>query len=214
MSVYILTSWFPNGFNNEIAELMKKFVKRRTKFAFLASEFEKNHEKTDQYFKEVLELFQNIRIDFEKSYVVDGRMEKEVAKDVVRSADVIWLAGGDTPTQYQYLLRYELIDVLREHSGVIIGMSAGSINLTKMAICTLACGHDKQEIYEGIGCVEFSVELHFNINKVAKELLELSKQYMIYGLCDESLILCEGKTRIFLGEVYQIIDGIVKRISA
>lgn len=214
MSVYILTSWFPNGFNNEIAELMKKFVKRRTKFAFLASEFEKNHEKTDQYFKEVLELFQNIRIDFEKSYVVDGRMEKEVAKDVVRSADVIWLAGGDTPTQYQYLLRYELIDILREHSGVIIGMSAGSINLTKMAICTLACGHDKQEIYEGIGCVEFSVELHFNINKVAKELLELSKQYMIYGLCDESLILCEGKTRIFLGEVYQIIDGIVKRISA
>ena len=50
-------------------------------------------------------------------------------------------------------------------------------------------------------------------DKVAKELLELSKQYMIYGLCDESLILCEGKTRIFLGEVYQIIDGTVKRIS-
>ena len=44
MSIYILTSWFPNGFNNEIAQLMKKFIKRRTKFAFIASEFEKNHE--------------------------------------------------------------------------------------------------------------------------------------------------------------------------
>lgn len=213
MSIYILTSWFPNGFNNEIAQLMKKFIKRRTKFAFIASEFEKNHEKTDQYFKEVLGLFQNIGIDFEKSYVVDGRMEKEMAKDVVRAADVVWLSGGDTPTQYQYLLKYELIDILREHSGMIIGMSAGSINLTKMAICTLACGHDKQEMYEGIGCVEFSVEPHFNVNKVSKELLELSKQYIIYGLCDESLILCEGKTIIFLGEVYQIIDGTVKQIS-
>ncbi|HCO28778.1 MAG TPA: hypothetical protein DIT54_05030 [Lachnospiraceae bacterium] len=213
MSIYILTSWFPNGFNNEIAQLMKKFIKRRTKFAFIASEFEKNHEKTDQYFEEVLGLFQNIGIDFEKSYVVDGRMEKEVAKDIVRSADVVWLAGGDTPTEYQYLLKYELIDILREHSGVIIGMSAGSINLTKMAICTLACGHDKQEMYEGIGCVGFSVEPHFNVNKVSKELLELSKQYIIYGLCDESLILCEGKTIIFLGEVYQIIDGTVKQIS-
>ena len=213
MSIYILTSWFPNGFNNEIAQLMKKFIKRRTKFAFIASEFEKNHEKTDQYFKEILELFQNIGIYFEKSYVVDGRMEKEVAKDIVRSADVVWLAGGDTPTEYQYLLKYELIDILREHSGVIIGMSAGSINLTKMAICTLACGHDKQEMYEGIGCVGFSVEPHFNVNKVSKELLELSKQYIIYGLCDESLILCEGKTIIFLGEVYQIIDGTVKQIS-
>ena len=213
MSIYILTSWFPNGFNNEIAQLMKKFIKRRTKFAFIASEFEKNHEKTDQYFKEILGLFQNIGIYFEKSYVVDGRMEKEVAKDIVRSADVVWLAGGDTPTEYQYLLKYELIDILREHSGVIIGMSAGSINLTKMAICTLACGHDKQEMYEGIGCVGFSVEPHFNVNKVSKELLELSKQYIIYGLCDESLILCEGKTIIFLGEVYQIIDGTVKQIS-
>ena len=213
MSIYILTSWFPNGFNNEIAQLMKKFIKRRTKFAFIASEFEKNHEKTDQYFEEVLELFQNIGIDFEKSYVVDGRMEKEMAKDVVRAADVVWLSGGDTPTEYQYLLKYELIDILREHSGMIIGMSAGSINLTKMAICTLACGHDKQEMYEGIGCVEFSVEPHFNVNKVSKELLELSKQYIIYGLCDESLILCEGKTIIFLGEVYQIIDGTVKQIS-
>ena len=213
MSIYILTSWFPNGFNNEIAELMKKSIKRRTKFAFIASEFEKNHEKTDQYFEEVLGLFQNIGIDFEKSYVVDGRMEKEVAKDIVRAADVVWLAGGDTPTEYQYLLKYELIDILREHSGVIIGMSAGSINLTKMAICTLACGHDKQEMYEGIGCVGFSVEPHFNVNKVSKELLELSKQYIIYGLCDESLILCEGKTIIFLGEVYQIIDGTVKQIS-
>ena len=214
MSIYILTSWFPNGFNNEIAQLMKKSIKRRTKFAFIASEFEKNHEKTDQYFKEILELFQNIGIDFEKSYVVDGRMEKEVAKDAVRSGDVIWLAGGDTPTEYQYLLKYELIDILREHSGVMIGMSAGSINLTKMAICTLASGHDKQEIYEGIGCVEFSVEPHFNRDKVATELLELSKQSIIYGLCDDSLILCEGETRIFVGEIYQTVDGIVKQISA
>ena len=60
MSIYILTSWFSNGFDNEIAQLMKKSIKRRTKFAFLASEFGKNHEKTDQYFEEVLGLFQNI----------------------------------------------------------------------------------------------------------------------------------------------------------
>ena len=36
MSIYILTSWFPNGFNNEIAQLIKKFMKRRTKVALIA----------------------------------------------------------------------------------------------------------------------------------------------------------------------------------
>ena len=214
MSTYILTSWFPNGFSNEIAELMKKVIKRRKKFAFIASEFEKFHEMTDQYFREILQLFQEIGIDFETSYVIDGRMKKEEAKDAVQLADVVWLSGGDTIKQYQYLVKYELIDKIKAHAGVIIGMSAGSINLTKTAICTLASGHEKEKIYEGIGCIEFSVEPHFNIYNVSEILLEQSQQHEIYGLCDGSLILYDGEKKRFFGEIYQIIDGVIKQILA
>ncbi len=53
-------------------------------------------------------------------------------------------------------------------------MSAGSINLAKTAICTKTCGHCRQEIYEGIGCVDITAEPHFSMEKDLRELLELS----------------------------------------
>ena len=48
-------------------------------------------------------------ITFESVNVIDGRMSKETAQELVRNADVLWIAGGDTPTQYAYLESYGLI---------------------------------------------------------------------------------------------------------
>lgn len=58
-------------------------------------------------------------------------MTAKSAKIAVRGADILWLSGGDTPTQFGYLKSYGLVDVLKRHKGVIIGMSAGSINMAK-----------------------------------------------------------------------------------
>lgn len=69
-------------------------------------------------------------------------------------------------------------EVIRRHKGVIIGMSAGSINLAETAICTISCKHAKQEIYHGLGCVNITVEPHFVRSQLSKELLELSEKYI------------------------------------
>ncbi|MFX0547870.1 hypothetical protein ACOAKC_00915 [Hathewaya histolytica] len=68
-------------------------------------------------------------ITFNSVNVIDGRMSKEISQDMVRNAYVLWLGGGDTPTQFAYLESYGLIPCIREQKGVIIGMSAGSINI-------------------------------------------------------------------------------------
>ena len=44
MSTYILTSMFPNGFNEKTREVFQRLLIKRNKFAFVASEFEKNQE--------------------------------------------------------------------------------------------------------------------------------------------------------------------------
>ena len=204
---------FPEGFQGEIAEVMKKTFTKRRQFAFIASEFENLHEKTDRYFQIFLKMFCEIGICFEKSCVVDGRMDKKSARDTVRSADVVWLSGGDTPTEYHYLQKYGLVDVIRDHPGVVIGMSAGSINLARTVICTVSCGHAKQEIYEGIGRTDFTVEPHFHIEQVSKELLELSKKHIIYGLCDNSMILCNDEGSEFFGEIYRLGNGKAEPVS-
>ncbi len=91
---------------------------------------------------------------------------------------MVWLAGGDTPTQFGYFQKYGLDTIIKKHKGVIIGMSAGSINLAETAICTLSCEHHRQEIYIGLGCVNISVEPHFVRSEVSDELIELSKKYI------------------------------------
>ena len=180
MSTYILTSMFPNGFNEEITELFQKKISKRNKFAFVVSEFKGMDEENDSYFEFFLNMFEEKGIHFEKAYVVDGRMTAEEAQNAVAEADVVWLSGGDTPTQFRYFGEYGLDTVIKQHKGVIIGMSAGSINMAKTSICTLSCGHYKQKIYDGLGCVDISVEPHFVRNKVSDELMELCKNYTIY----------------------------------
>lgn len=212
MSTYILTSMFPKGFNEQTTEVFRQKINKRNKFAFVASEFEKIHEKTDNYFHLFLNMFERVGIHFEEAYVVDGRMSVDEAQKKVAAADVVWLSGGDTPTQFQYLKKYGLDTVIKQHDGIIIGMSAGSINLAKISICTLTCEHYKQEIYNGLGCVDVSVEPHFVRNEVSKELIDLSKKYTIYGLCDDSIIVCSGKTIEFYGEIYKLTNGNIEEI--
>ena len=139
-------------------------------------------------------------------------MTAEEAQSAVAKADVVWLSGGDTPTQFAYFKKYGLDTIIKEHQGVIIGMSAGTLNLTKTVICTLSCGHYKQEIYEGLGCVDISIEPHFVRDEVSNEVLELSKEYVIYGLCDDGIIVFEDGETQFIGEVYKISNGIVALI--
>ncbi|MBQ8548726.1 MAG: Type 1 glutamine amidotransferase-like domain-containing protein [Lachnospiraceae bacterium] len=212
MSTYILTSMFPNGFHAQAAEVFRQKIGKRNRFAFVASEFEHLHEKTDKYFHFFLNMFEEVGINFEEAYVVDGRMRPDEAVKAVTEADVVWLSGGNTPAQFGYFQKYGLDRALREHDGVMIGMSAGTINMAKTAICTLSCGHYKQEIYSGLGCVDVSVEPHFVRDNVSEELLALSEEYTIYGLCDDGLIVCVGETVEFYGEVYRISNRTIERI--
>lgn len=93
-------------------------------------------------------------------------------------------------------------------------MSAGSINLAKTAVCSLACGHFKQEIYPALGCVNLSVEPHFAPDDVPDELLDLSVRYPLYGLCDGSIILCAGEKIRFYSEVCYLFAGKVIRLDS
>jgi len=209
--VKILTSGFPNGFTDDFSMVLKKYIKTGMNFVFVASEFENIYEKTDWYCNHFLKMFSDCGITFDRVDVVDNRMSRETAQGTVRNADVLWLAGGDTPTQFSYLEAYDLISCIKEQKGIIIGMSAGSINMTKTAICTLTCEHDELKIYEALGLVEFSVEPHFDKDNITNELLVISEKYPLYGICDDGAIICTKDNTLYIGDVYLIDNGHVTR---
>ena len=212
MGTYILTSMFHNGFHEQAAEVFQKKITKRERFVLIASDFENLYEKTEKYFYIFLNMFEKIGINFEKTCIIDGRMNIDEAKKAISEADVVWLSGGNTPVQFEHLKKYGLVQALIEFNGVMIGMSAGSINMAKTSICTLSCGHYNQEIYDGLACVDVSVEPHFVRNEVSNEVLELSKKHIIYGLCDDSFIICSGKAIEFYGEIYKLNNGIIERL--
>ena len=148
-------------------------------------------------------------VHFEDACVVDGRMNADKAQKVVSEADVVWLAGGDPAAQYAYLVEYGLDEVLRQYQGVIIGMRAGSINLAKTAICT----HHAFSIYDALGCVDISVVPHFDRNKITDALIQFSKEHTIYGLCDDSVIVCADEKTAFYGDIYKLSNGIIEQLS-
>ncbi len=75
MSTYMLTSMFPNGLNEQAAEVFRQRISTRNRIAFVASEFEKGHDKTDYYFHFFLNMFEDAGIRFDEAYVIDGRLE-------------------------------------------------------------------------------------------------------------------------------------------
>lgn len=210
--IRILTSGFPNGFPGDFRSLLNAYIKTGMNLVFVASEFEHIHERTDWYCNHFLDMFSDSGIKFDSVDVIDSRMSMESAQNKVRDADVVWLSGGDTPTQFSYLKSFGLIPCIREHKGVVIGMSAGSINMTKTAICTTTCEHDELKIYEAIGLVEFSVEPHYNENNLTDELLELSETHPLYGICDNAAIICTEDSTLYIGDVFLIDKRGVTRL--
>lgn len=214
MSTYILTSLFPDGFDRHTAQLFDRHIPHRGHFAFVASDFEKNPEKTDYHFGYILGLFEDAGICFEHSRVIDGRMTAEEAQQAARDADVLWLAGGDTLAQFASLEEYGLADVIRRHPGVVIGMSAGTINMAKTAVLyDPDYGVHTAMVYHGIGCVDISADPHFEPDRIAATILNASVEHVIYGLCDNGIIVCRDAQVEYYGEVYRLSGGEVERIN-
>lgn len=214
MRTSIQVSMFQTAFPEALVTILRKKIPKNARFAFVASEFELLREKTDKYFERFLGMFTASGIEFSESCVVDGRMTPEEAKCAVENADVVWLSGGDTPTEFMYLEEYGLLEALRAHDGVFIGMSAGAINMAKTAVCTLACGHDALKVYEALGISPYTVEPHLDAEHIPEELLRLSRQYELYGICDEAAIIVDENETRFIGSVVRLSDGKCEQLSA
>ena len=81
----------------------------------------------------------------------------------------------------------------------------------KMAVCTLTCEHNELKIYEALGLVDLSVEPHFDKTNITEELLVISQEYPLYGICDDSAIICTEDNTFYIGDVFFIDKGKVTK---
>ncbi|MBP3409825.1 MAG: Type 1 glutamine amidotransferase-like domain-containing protein [Clostridia bacterium] len=157
--------------------------------------------------------------------ILDDRREQDAA-ELVANSDIILLGGGHVPTQSAFFNRIGLRVLLREFEGVVIGISAGSMNCANIVYAQPECPGESLDPYyrrfmPGLGLADVMILPHYQ--KVKNYRLDGKRLYedITYGdsfgrefiaMPDGSYVLVEdGSARLF-GEGYRVAEGKIKRI--
>ena len=111
---------------NGLIESLRGEMKQPAKALFVASD-PSDHRRTDGYSKVMFYCFVQEGFTFASWTVLDDENAAD-APALVRGADFIILAGGHVPTQNRFFHRIGLKDLLAGYDGVVMGVSAGSMN--------------------------------------------------------------------------------------
>lgn len=205
MRTCFLTSSFPGGFNAAFERVLKSYLPDGTSggnLVFIVSDFA-DLEGNPRWAAEVRRQFEEIGIRFSGFKIIDHSVSADQAADAIRQAQIVWLSGGDTCRQMESFRAYHLRERLQEFDGIVIGMSAGSINMADRVVLARDVRENTPEmqIYQGLGLVQINIEPHLNPSDTEhqRDIWEASHHAPVYGLFDGSFILVDGEKTVLFG---------------
>jgi len=217
MITYIFSSFDKDIRFNEVANYFKNDMVLYKNIVFIPANFE-NMEKVNGYANIDVSWFKEIGINLNGITVLNDTMTKEEMFRSIENADIIFLMGGDTLKQNDFLMKNHLKSIIKTFKKVVIGISAGAINLSNISLCSKdeEDGVEKTITYEGIGRINYTIEPHFDIdNKILlqNELYSLSEKMTIYGLPNNTGVRISNKNfEILYGDFYKISNNEVEKI--
>lgn len=217
MITYIFSSFDKDIRFNEVANYFKNDMVLYKNIVFIPANFE-NMEKVNGYANIDVSWFKEIGINLNGITVLNDTMTKEEMFRSIENADIIFLMGGDTLKQNDFLMKNDLKPIIKTFKKVVIGISAGAINLSNISLCSKdeEDGVEKTITYEGIGRINYTIEPHFDIdNKILlqNELYPLSEKMTIYGLPNNTGVRIINKNfEILYGDFYKISNNEVEKI--
>lgn len=217
MITYIFSSFDKDIRFNEVANYFKNDMVLYKNIVFIPANFE-NMEKVNDYANIDVSWFKEIGINLNGITVLNDTMTKEEIFRSIENADIIFLMGGDTLKQNDFLMKNDLKPIIKTFKKVVIGVSAGAINLSNISLCSKdeEDGVEKTITYEGIGRINYTIEPHFDIdNKILlqNELYPLSEKMTIYGLPNNTGVrIIDSNFEILYGDFYKISNNEVEKI--
>lgn len=217
MITYIFSSFDKDIRFSEVANYFKNDMVLYKNIVFVPANFE-NMEKVNGYANIDVSWFKEIGINLNGIAVLNDTMTKEEMFSSIENADIIFLMGGDTLKQNDFLMKNDLKPIIKTFKKIVIGISAGAINLSNISLCSKdeEDGVEKTITYEGIGRINYTIEPHFDIdNKILlqNELYPLSEKMTIYGLPNNTGVRIINKNfEILYGDFYKILNNEVEKI--
>lgn len=140
---------------------------------------------------------------------------------------VIILSGGHVPTQNAYFERLKLKERLESFDGIIIGISAGTMNSAEIVYAQPevdgeAVDSEYRRFLPGLGLTKVMVLPHYQAIK--DDILDGMRLFEditypdshgreFYALVDGSFLIVENGVTTLYGEVHRIKDGAIEKIS-
>jgi len=159
-------------------------------------------------------------------YEILDRWTEEYAADLIMGSDLIILAGGHVPTQNEFFHEIGLGVLLQDYEGVIMGISAGSMNSAAVVYVQPEEEGESAPEFErflpGLGLTDIQICPHYQ--KVKDNILDDQRLFedITYAdsedncsvaLPDGSYICIHDEEVLLCGEAYTIHDGELEQIS-
>ena len=215
MKTHYYLGWMNNFFPEKLGKVLQKDISNRTSLVMISS----NPSSYEEVGATERSWFEQADILFDEYHVINDLVQKEDASLLIQNASVIFLLGGDTVKLNEFIMEYELSDAIKKSSAVVMGASAGALNMSAKWLCSKNFGYNVEEssVYDGIGLDDFSVLSHFdlenNMTMVQNELSALSKEINIYASNKDCAVrVKEDKIDIF-GNVYLISNSIMQKLE-
>ena len=208
-----------NGLHHRLAELWPK----KARMLLVASD-------PDDY--DMTEMLLSSTMDglkasgFPARLTMLDRRNQDKAAELTAKSDVIQLCGGHVPTQIAFFREIGLAELLRDYDGILIGVSAGSMNCASLVYASPeregeATDPDYERYIEGLGLVDLVFLPHFNdltqqwvdgLRVVEDIMLPDSFEKPFFTIPDGSYFLWEDGRLSLHGEGYWVENGEIRQI--
>jgi peptidase E len=192
---------------------------------FICSDPE-SYEITDFYAAAMKTSFEEAGFHFEQFNILDHR-NHDRSQILVQTSNVIILAGGHVPTQNRFFQKIRLKELLKVYLGVIIGISAGSMNSAKMVYAQPelegeAIDPTYERFLEGLGLTNIMLLPHYETVKddiidglraIEDIAFADSMGKSFYAIPDGSYLMIKSGQEKLMGEAYKISEGSIIQIS-
>lgn len=209
---------------NEFVEKLSQHWKTDSRCLIVSSdpdEFERNDEMQETFRK----AFAFHGLSLSDMTVCDSRNEIHAAA-LIADSDVVILAGGHVPTQNAFFQRIGLKDLMRDYEGIVIGISAGTMNSAKVVYAQPELEGESidpnyQRFIPGLDLTDVMILPHYQMVKDVvldgKKLFEEitypdSMGRKFYALVDGSYVFVKNGETTLYGEAYLIQDGRISHI--
>ena len=202
-------------FNDEVSNIIKRMVKNPINMVVIPAN-PNNFVKNDKQFygnDSVIGVFKTFKKIFPNLNIVllDNRVSQTNGIKYLENSNIIYLLGGNPFIQLEYLQKTKYSDIIQHTSALVMGVSAGAMNLAVNSYYSKDEEYPESIIYKGLGLTNITIDPHFDINNLEQvnEIKDNSKNIKIIGLPNDSAIVISDNNIEFIGKVYIFENGIL-----